>query len=104
MTSAVVFVPSGPIDDVFVNQGIAHCTRRDYKVAGLVRGNWPAALAMIAAGLASVIVFARREHRDEKWEPRVEYCGEDTQALFRRAPGPDLAPTRPGRGRPRIVS
>jgi hypothetical protein len=94
---AIAFLPSGPIDDVFANQCIAHCAHRGYEVAGLVRGDWPTALSMLAAGLATVVVFARQEHLDAEWEPRVEFCGETTQALFRREPGPDVEPGRRGR-------
>lgn len=97
MTHAVAFVPDGPVDEVYANQCFAHCAHRGYTLAGIVRGDWSAAVAMVAAGLASVIVFARREHLDPAREPRVEFCGEITQALFRREPGPDHQPGRRGR-------
>lgn len=96
MTIAIAFVPAGLLDLVFVNQCIAHCNHRGYTFAGLVR-DWPTALKMIAAGMASVVVFAREEHLDPAREPRVEVCGETTQQLFRKAPGPDHGPGRRGR-------
>lgn len=101
MIRAAVFLPTGPMSDRFALQGIAHCTHRDYQFSGLVR-NWESALAMLHDGLVSVIVFARPEHWDETWEPRIEFCGEVTQALFRQAPGPEVAKST-GRHRPRIV-
>lgn len=101
MTFAIAFVPDGPLDLVFVNQCIAHCTHRGYTFAGLVR-DWPTALRMIRAGMASVVVFAREEHQDPDWEPRIEICGETTQQLFRKAPGPD--PVEHRRRRPHIIN
>lgn len=101
MTFAIAFVPDGPLDLVFVNQCIAHCNHRGYTFAGLAR-DWPTALKMIAAGLASVVVFARQEHLDPAREPRVEVCGETTQQLFRKSPGP--APVTNQRDRPHIIT
>lgn len=97
MTLAIAFVPEGPLNLVYVNQCIAHCNHRGYTFAGLVRGDWASALDMLAARLASVVVFAREEHLDPLREPRVEVCGDATQALFRQA---DQA--QPGR-RARLV-
>lgn len=100
MTLAIAFLPAGPLDPVFINQCIAHCNHRGYTFAGLAR-DWPTALKMVRNGLANVIVFARQEHQDPTWEPRVEVCGETTQALFRHGPGPD--PVKSRRDRPRII-
>lgn len=101
MTHAVAFVPEGPLDEIFVAQCLAHCAHRGYEVAGLVRGDWPTVMAMLDAGLASVVVFAREEHIDPAREPRIEVCGETTQALYRHAPGPE--PVTNQRRRPHIT-
>jgi hypothetical protein len=93
MIKAVAFVPPGPLNNEYVNNCLTHMHHRGYKVAGLVRGDWEAALAMVAGGEASVIVFARKEHMDEQWEPRVEFCGEETIRLC-EAPG-EAKPPRP---------
>jgi hypothetical protein len=81
MIRAVAFVPPGPLNQVnegYLNNCLTHIDRRGYKLAGLVSGDFPAALAMIRAGNATVIVFARREHLNDQWEPRLEVCGEET--------------------------
>jgi hypothetical protein len=95
LIQAIALVPDGPLD-VYLSQCIAHCAHRGYVFAGLAR-DWPAALDMLKAHLASVVVFARQEHLDPQREPRVEVCGETTQALFRRHPGPHPEPGRRGR-------
>lgn len=100
MILAVIFVPGGPLDPEFVTQCLAHCSRRGYEVTGLVRGDWPAAFQMLADRVATVVVFARREHLDADREPRVEFVGRDTRNLrpHLQAPAPQ-PPTR----RPRII-
>lgn len=102
MIFAIAFVPAEELDLlVYVNQIVAHCSHRGYKFSGLAR-DWPTALKMMRGGMASVVVFARQEHQDPNWEPRIEICGEDTQELFRKAPGPETA--KHHRGRPHIVN
>lgn len=100
MTLAVVLVPSEPIDPIFISQCIAHCAHRGYTVAGLAR-DWPTAWKMVRDGLASVVTVARQEHINPDRLPRIEVCGEDTQALFRKAAGPE--PVKNQRGRPHII-
>lgn len=103
MTSAIILVPAdaGGNEDLLAGNCIDHCERRGYTVVTF-SSDWIGALKALAAGLASVVVLARHEHFDPSWEPRVEFCGEDTIALRR----PHLKPRNDGPGhgrRPGII-
>jgi hypothetical protein len=110
VTIAVVFVPAAHIAP-YAKQCLDYCAARGYDIAGVVRDDWTAAVAMMANHSASVIVVARREHLDPHREPRLEILAEALEetrmpnARFRRPqliqnrqPGYGAGPRRLGNG------
>lgn len=103
MTSAIILVPAdvGGNEELLAGNCIDHCERRGYTVVTFA-SDWTGTLKALRAGLATVVVLGRREHFDPSWEPRVEFCGDETIALRR----PHLKPRNDGpqgAGRPRII-
>lgn len=90
MTIAVVFVPAAHIAP-YAKQCLDYCAVRGYDIAGVVRDDWAAVVAMMADHSAAVVVVARREHLDPHREPRLEVLAEvpaetpTPDARFRRA-------------------
>lgn len=83
VTTAVVFVPDHLFDQ-HAPECLAYCTACGYEIAGVIQGDWRAALAMLADGLATVIVVARRDHLPPDGGPRIEVASE--HATPARAP------------------
>lgn len=81
-TKAVIFMPPDlPEDGLYTRQALMHLDRRGYVLACMPLRDWDSVLHILRHRLASVVVFARREHVDPAWEPRVEFVGEETQRL-----------------------
>lgn len=95
MTTAVIFVPDHLVEQ-FAPQCLAYCTARGYTIAGVIQGDWQAALAMLADELATVIVVARRDHLPADGGPRIEVASETTATRE-----PNQRPDSPRRRRPR---
>lgn len=95
MTTAVIFVPTDHIE-WYASQCYAYCLTMGYEVAGIVRGNWGAAVAMLVKQTANVLVVARPEHLDDiaavADEPRIEF-----------AVPPDAPHARPGERRIHVI-
>jgi hypothetical protein len=70
-TKAVIFVQPDKFD-VNAARCLDYCTAMRYEVAGLICGDWSAALHMIRDGLASVIVVSSASQLDPNREPRIE--------------------------------
>jgi hypothetical protein len=70
-TKAVIFVQQDKLD---VNAGrcLDYCAAMHYEVAGLICGDWPAAVHMVRDGLAAVIVVSSLAQLDPEREPRIE--------------------------------
>lgn len=89
ITNAIIYLPAhAEPDSIFARLCLAHIERHGYHLISIVR-EWGAALGMIRSRSASVIVFARPEHFEPDFEPRVEFVGEETTDLVR------LGTTRP---------
>lgn len=62
--------------ELWASQCLTYCTTMGYDIAGVIHGDWPAALAMLTGGLATVVVVARRDHLPPDGGPRIEVAGE----------------------------
>jgi hypothetical protein len=83
IVNAIIYLPSHvKVDSAFAQQCLLHIERRGYQLSSIVH-EWKAALRLTRTGAASVIVFARPEHFDPDFEPRIEFVGETTQDLTR---------------------
>lgn len=83
IVNAIIYLPRHiPVDSMFARQALAHIERRGYQLYSVVH-DWRDALRLTRTGVASVVVFARAEHFEPDFEPRVEFVGEDTQNLAR---------------------
>ena len=88
VTNAVVFVQPDRFE-VNAARCLDYCAVRRYAVAGLVCGDWPAALQMLDDGLASVIIVSTPAHLEQaqgaaaRGESRVEIV---PKRLNRRRP------------------
>ncbi|WP_433383021.1 hypothetical protein ACQPZX_20220 [Actinoplanes sp. CA-142083] len=71
VTNAVVFVQPDRFE-VNAARCLDYCAVRRYAVAGLICGDWAAALQMLKDGLASVIVVSSPAQLDPDREPRIE--------------------------------
>jgi hypothetical protein len=71
VTNAVIFVQQEKFD-VNAARCLEYCSVMKYKVAGLICGDWPAALRMINDGLAAVIVVTSTAQLDPERRHRVE--------------------------------
>jgi hypothetical protein len=88
-TKAVVYVQA---DKFHANAArcLDHCTTMRYEVAGLICGDWPAALRMLKQNLAEVIVVATLTQPDPTHEPRIEVVPKRTNARRRTTTRPRL--------------
>jgi hypothetical protein len=86
---------------VMAENCLAHCDRRGYTVT-MVAHDWDGALQALGAGLATVVVLARREHFDPTWKPRLEFVGQQTRDLHRPELRAPWGETGSGR-RPHII-
>ena len=88
VTNAVVFVQQDRFE-VNAARCLDYCAVRRYAVAGLISGDWPAALQMLDDGLASVIIVSTPAHLEQaqlaatRGESRVEIV---PKRLNRRRP------------------
>jgi hypothetical protein len=109
LTRAILFVPQGiALDSIYVREGMEHIARHGYELVTLVH-DWDVVLQLMGLRRVDVVVFARKEHRDPDWKPRVEYVGEETQDLVRlgRHRPRNEGPSNTGDGRhrrPRLAS
>jgi hypothetical protein len=71
VTNAVIFVQPDKFE-ASAARCLDYCAARRYDVAGLVCGDWAAALQMLKDGLAGVIVVASTAQLDPEREPRIE--------------------------------
>jgi hypothetical protein len=71
MTNAVIFVQQDRFE-VSAARCLDYCAARRYDVAGLVTGDWQAALQMLEDGLAGVIVVSSASQLGSASEPRIE--------------------------------
>ena len=79
MTNAVIFVQPEKFD-VNAARCLEYCAVMRYDVAGLICGDWQAALQMLKDGLAGVIVVSTMAQLDPEREPRVEVVPRRTNA------------------------
>lgn len=81
IVNALIMLPVGAaIDGVYARQCLRHIERRGYELAGIVH-DWSTALTKLRADEAEVVVFARLEHFEPDWTPRIEYVGDETRDL-----------------------
>lgn len=94
--NAIILLPAGvAIDSIYARHCIAHIERRGYELVGVVH-DWTTALTKVRAQEAEVVVFARRDHFDPDWTPRVEFVGQTSRDLR-----PELNTNNAGRNRDR---
>jgi hypothetical protein len=79
MTTAVIFVQPEKFD-VNAARCLDYCAAMRYDVAGLICGDWHAALQMLKDGLAGVIVVSSLAQLDPEREPRIEVVPRRTNA------------------------
>jgi hypothetical protein len=79
VTNAVIFVQPEK-RDANAARCLDYCAAMRYEVAGLVCGDWQAALQMLKDGLAEVIVVASMAQLDPEREPRIEVVPRRTNA------------------------
>ena len=94
MTNAVIFVQA---EKFHANAArcLDYCAAMRYEVAGLICGDWEAALRMVREGLAGVIVVGSMAQLDPERETRIEVAPKRTNA--RR-------PTNRARYGPRVIA
>lgn len=82
MSDAIVYVPPDlPNDLTHADRAWAYADRRGLYVASVFRRRGDV-LKALAAGVASVVVFARRAHWDASWGGvPAEFADEETQRL-----------------------
>lgn len=82
MSDAIVYVPPDlPNDLTHANHAWAYADRRGLYVASVFRRRGDV-LKALAAGIASVVVFARRAHWDASWGGvPAEFADEETQRI-----------------------
>lgn len=85
--NAVIFVQPERFD-VHAARCLDYCAAMRYDVAGLICGDWNAALRMLRDGLATVIVVSSMNQLDPHREPRIEVVPKRMNA--RRATRPRL--------------
>lgn len=91
IVKALIYLPEHlSATGLLAQQARIHIEHRGYRLLGFVH-EWPQALGLLRARAATVIVFARPEHFEPTFEPRIEFVGEDTQNLTRYGTPP---PTR----------
>ena len=73
MTSetAIIFVPSTEFDP-HATRCITYAEERGYRVVGIVRDNYDAAMAMTRAGRAEVLIVSEEGHLPPRRKPRLE--------------------------------
>ncbi|WP_203821769.1 hypothetical protein [Paractinoplanes ferrugineus] len=86
--NAVIFVQPDRFD-VHAARCLDYCASMRYEVAGLICGDWDAALRMLKDGLAAVIVVSSMTQLDPQREPRIEVVPKRLKA--RRITRPRLA-------------
>jgi hypothetical protein len=98
---ALIYLPPGhTIDSHFAQICLAHIEDHGYKLAAVVH-SYTDVMRAFATGLATVAVFARREHWDPEWEPRVEFATLDPcrdvnrPQILRRTVSEGGQPSRP---------
>src|SRR4051794_30878785 len=82
VTNAVVFVQPDRFE-ASAARCLDYCAVRRYAVAGLICGDWPAALQMLEDGLAAVIIVSSPAQFDGSGESRIEVV---PKRLNRRRP------------------
>lgn len=89
VTKAVVYVQA---DRFHANAArcLDHCNTMRYELAGLICGDWPAALKMLNQNLAEVIVVASLTQLDPVQEPRIEVVPKRTSTRRRSTTRPRL--------------
>lgn len=92
---AVAYVPPRDYEQAAA-ECIEYCQEVRYSFAGLIRGDWDAAVSMIEDGQAHVIVVAYASHLPAGRLPRVEVVAEVRDAARNADPR-----TRNARRRPR---
>lgn len=81
--NAIIYLPRHiQLDSLLALQALMHIERRGYQLHSIVH-EWHVALHLTRSGAVSVIVFARPEHFEPCFSPRIEFVGEETQDLTR---------------------
>lgn len=88
IVKALIYLPEHlSATSVLAQQARAHIEYRGYRLLGFVH-TWEESLTLLRAKAASVIVFARPEHFEASFTPRIEFVGEDTIDLMQRGTPP----------------
>lgn len=83
IVNAIILLPAtAAIDSAYARQCLAHVERRGYEIVGILH-DWATALVMLRSNEAEVVVFARQEHFEPDWTPRIEFVGADTRDLVK---------------------
>lgn len=83
IVNAIILLPASvAIDGAYARQCVTHIERRGYELVGILN-DWATALVMLRSNEAEVVVFARQEHFEPDWSPRIEFVGADTRELVR---------------------
>jgi hypothetical protein len=80
INAIIVLPPRTLITSHYGQQCLTHIQNRGYHLLTVTHA-WQDVLAVMGAHLADVAVFARREHMDPSWAPRVEFVGQTTRDL-----------------------
>jgi hypothetical protein len=89
VTKAVVYVQADKFH-ASAARCLDHCNTMRYELAGLICGDWPAAVRMLNQNLAEVIVVASPTQPDSAREARVEVVPKRTTARRRPSTRPRL--------------
>jgi hypothetical protein len=77
VTNAVIYVQADKFHAAAA-RCLDYCSTMRYEVAGLICGDWPAAIRMVDDGLAAVIVVPSITDPDPATQPRIEVAPKRT--------------------------
>ena len=98
-TIAIIYIPAHAYH-AYAAQCLDYCDARGYQLAGVVCGNWHAAVTMLATSAVDVLIVAR----PEQLEAEIRGQADDDQPHIEFAVPPDPADARPAEQRTHLIA
>ena len=98
-TIAIIYIPAHAYH-AYAAQCLDYCDARGYQLAGVVCGNWHAAVRMLATSAVDVLILAR----PEQLEAEIRGQDGDQQPHIEFAVPPDPAAARPAEQRTHVIA
>lgn len=101
---AIAYLPPGvPIGGPLAAVCRNYAERQGYALTGVAH-TYEDILAMFAAGSIQIAIFARREHWNPLWLPRIEFATNDATSPQLLIPTTQAEAKRRHRNRPQIIN